>query len=112
MSFEWDILGYDTDYIWLQLVIDNPWDVSADGQFDTIFVTFWGTEYFKSINNKEVRYGTVISQKIFRQISTGAASSLDGLDFSMGIFGLDFLMILPFVTLGSLLPTWMFVNAL
>lgn len=31
VKFEWDILGYDSDFIWLQLIIDNPWDVAADG---------------------------------------------------------------------------------
>lgn len=36
VEFEWDILGYDNNYIWLQLYIKNPWDVAADGQFDTI----------------------------------------------------------------------------
>ena len=61
-----DILGYDTEYIYLQLYIKNPWEVSADGQFDTITVTFWGTEYFKSISNKEVRYGTKLTHKLFR----------------------------------------------
>lgn len=66
VEFEWDILGYDNDYIWLQLYIKNPWDVAADGQFDTISVTFWGTEYFKSVNNKEVRYGTTLKHKLFR----------------------------------------------
>ena len=29
--FEWDIHGYDSDYIWLQLFIKNPWDIAADG---------------------------------------------------------------------------------
>ena len=60
VQFEWDILGYDDNFIWLQLLFQNPWEVAADGQFDTIFVTFWGTEYFQSINGKEVRYGETI----------------------------------------------------
>ena len=93
--------------------IKNPWDVAADGQFDTISVTFWGTEYFKSLNNREVRYGTVISHKIFRQINPAASKQIDDIDFGDGLFMFGFLfMILPFVTLGSLLPTWMFINAL
>ena len=36
VDFEWDIYGYDNDYVWLQLNIKNPWDVAADGQFDNI----------------------------------------------------------------------------
>ena len=73
VDFDWDIHGYDNNYVWLQLFIKNPWDVAGDGQFDNIYVTFWGTEYFKSINNKEVRYGTTISYPIFRQISPSSA---------------------------------------
>ena len=29
--FDWDILGYDNYYIWLQLNIKNPWDVASSG---------------------------------------------------------------------------------
>jgi hypothetical protein len=77
VNFDWDILGYDTEYIYLQLYIKNPWEVSVDGQFDTITVTFWGTEYFKSISNKEVRYGTTLSHKLFRQISPTGGEQVD-----------------------------------
>lgn len=62
-------------------MIDSPEDVSADGELDTVSVTFWGTEYFKSITNYEVRYGTQISKQIFRQISPAAASEIDDFDF-------------------------------
>ena len=34
------------------------------------------------------------------------------MNIGSGLFGLGFLMILPFVTIGSLLPTWMFINSL
>jgi len=112
VDFDWDILGYDEKYIWLQLYIRNPWEVAADGQFDTIYVTFWGTEYFKSINNKEVRYGTTIEHQIFRQINPSAAKGIDEMNFSKGMAFFSFVIILPFVSIGSLLPTWMFINAL
>ena len=75
-------------------------------------MTFWGTEYFKSINNKEVRYGTMINHKIFRQISPESAEEIELLDFGPTLMGLSLLFILPFVTIGSLLPTWMFINSL
>ena len=65
-EFDWTILGYDSNFIWVQLEIQNPEDVSTNGQFDTISVTFWGTEYFKSATDHEVRYGTTISHPIFR----------------------------------------------
>ena len=80
VEFNWDIHGYDNNFIWLQLDIKNPWDVSASGQFDNIYVTFWGTEYFKAINNKEVRYGTTISHPIFRQINPNMSKEIDGVN--------------------------------
>ena len=67
-EFTWSILGYDSRFIFIQLEIQSPENVSADGQFDTVTVRFWGTEYFKSLTNYEVRYGTTISHPIFRQI--------------------------------------------
>ena len=68
IDFDWDILGFDENRIWLQLYIENPWDVAADGEYDTIYVTFWGTEYFKSTENVPARYGMTIEHKIFRQV--------------------------------------------
>ena len=48
IEFSWDITAYSKDYIWMQLNFVNPWDISNDSQFDTLSVTFWGVEYFKS----------------------------------------------------------------
>ena len=76
-------------------------------------MTFWGTEYFKSSLDKEVRYGETISHKIFRQIGIGASKQIDSLHTTTDTFGaFGILLILPLVTVGSLLPTWMFINAL
>ena len=58
--FKWDIKAYSSDYIWLQLEFENPWDISNDSQFDTLSVTFWGVEYFKSVQAKEVKFGTTL----------------------------------------------------
>lgn len=71
VQFTWDILAYSQDYIWLQLIIENPWQISDDARFDTLSVTFWGVEYFKSFEQKEVKYGTTLYWPILRQISTG-----------------------------------------
>ena len=48
IKFTWDITAYSKNYIWMQLYFENPWDISNDSQFDTLSVTFWGVEYFKS----------------------------------------------------------------
>lgn len=69
INFKWDILAFSSDYIWLQLRIENPWDISDDQQSDTLSITFWGVDYFKSAQNKEVKYGTTLYWPIFRQIS-------------------------------------------
>ena len=48
IDFTWDITAYSRDYIWIQLDFINPWDISNDNQYDTLSLTFWGVEYFKS----------------------------------------------------------------
>ena len=60
IEFTWDILGYSEEFIWLQLVIRNPWDITEETQKDMLSVTFWGTEYFRSVQGKEVRFGTTL----------------------------------------------------
>ena len=30
VEFTWDMIGYNQDYIWLQLTFLNPWDISDD----------------------------------------------------------------------------------
>ena len=66
-DFKWNVLGFDTDFFWIQIDFDDPKLVAATG-VETLSVTFWGTEYFKSYQNVEVRYGTTLYWKIFRQI--------------------------------------------
>ena len=48
VEFKWEVMGYNKDYIWLNITFVNPWELSDDMQYDVLSVTFWGTEYFKS----------------------------------------------------------------
>ena len=46
---EWDITHYSSELIWLQLMIENPEELSSSLSInDYISVTFWGTDYFVS----------------------------------------------------------------
>ena len=91
----------------------NPWEISNDSQFDTLSVTFWGVEYFKSYQNKEVKFGTTLYWPILRQISPSEQETVDNLNSILDTlwFG-TMLLILPVITAGSLLPTWIFINSL
>lgn len=75
-------------------------------------VTFWGTEYFRSVQGKEVRFGTTLYQPILRQIKLDDAGAVDNLSYLNSWFLASILLIGPFASLGSLLPTWMFINSL
>ena len=113
INFTWDITAYSKEHIWLQLTFQNPWDISNDSQFDTLSITFWGVEYFKSHQNKEVLFGTTLYWPIFRQISASEKETIDSLDDILDVVWIStMLLILPAITAGSLLPTWMFINSL
>ena len=72
---------------------------------------FWGTEYFRSWQGEDVRFGTKLEWPITRQIDPKLAGSL-------GIFGhlvkittaVGVTAVAAFT--GRLLPTWMFINSL
>jgi len=115
LEFTWDIVEYDEDVIKLRLVFENPDEVSSDFTFDTLSVTFWGTQFFKNKKDKEVLYGTTLYWPLARQFDSAESQdivvSLTQTLVSAGV--LPFLcLILPALTAGSLLPTWMFINSL
>ena len=113
VHFTWDITAYSKDYIWIQLDFINPWEISTDSQFDTLSLTFWGVDYFKSYQNKEVKFGTTLYHPIFRQVSASEKEAIDQLHLAVDqMFIGIMLMVLPVITVGSLLPTWMFINSL
>lgn len=42
LEFTWDMEEYSTDYIYIQLTFEEPWNVSTNMAYDTLSVTFWG----------------------------------------------------------------------
>ena len=113
VEFTWDLIDYERDYIWLQLTFLNPWDISDSAQFDTLSVTFWGVDYFKSYQDKEVLFGTTLYWPLFRQIDPNQKEAIETMDSFLSVFTIaTILLILPVITAGSLLPTWMFINSL
>ena len=54
----------------LQLDIKNPESIADDlGEPDILSVTFWGTNYFKSSEGREVRFGAEVEIGVIRQIN-------------------------------------------
>ena len=65
--FSYEIVSYSSEYIDLQLDIENPEDIGEDyGRPDRLTVTFWGTEYFESRSGVEVKYGMELEVGIMR----------------------------------------------
>ena len=58
-------------------------------------------------------YGTTLYWPIMRQVSRSEKQSIDSIHSALGLVALaTLLFILPIITAGSLLPTWMFINSL
>lgn len=68
IEFSWHVVGYTNDFIYLKIDYENPWDISDSPGLDTLSVTFWGTNFFKSKENKDVRFGTTLYWPIIRQM--------------------------------------------
>ena len=70
LQFSWDIEEFTEDYIWIKVNFQNPTKVSEGLELDTLSITFWGVDYFKSKSNKEVEMGMTIFQSLPRQFSS------------------------------------------
>ena len=109
LDLQWEMLDFNRDQIWIQLYFENPPRVSENILHDTLEVYFWGTEYFRSWQGEDVRFGTKLEWPIVRQIDPEIAGFL-------GQFGhivkfsnaLGVMAVVAFT--GRLLPTWMFIN--
>ena len=109
------MVNYSQDKIWIQVYFEYPEHVSEKAVADDLSVTFWGTEFFKAKNGKEVRYGTKIKQKILRVIDPETAGSL-GVTGHMINSGTTFILffgfILALVCTGRLISIFMFMNTM
>lgn len=56
-SFEWDVIDFDENFIWLQIDFENPDNVGTFSSKDYITVTFWGVDFFKSFAEVDVQFG-------------------------------------------------------
>ena len=113
-KFEWDVIDYQENYIWLQVSFKNPDNVGSFYSQDYLSVTFWGIEFFKSFNGIEVEFGTELVWQIQRQVDVTVAGELDMInDFVDGFIVFSSLAAVVFLGMGGrLLPTWMFLNSM
>lgn len=111
VNFTWSLVSYDERQIYIQIDFDYPERISDRDVYDTLEVYFWGTNFFKSADGKEVRFGSKLERKILRQITQETAYWLwhVGLVFVWLIWAVCLFTIL---LTGRLLATWMFLNSL
>ena len=48
VEFKWEVVAFDKDYTTLNITFLNSWDISDGPNIDTLHLTFWGVEFFKS----------------------------------------------------------------
>lgn len=65
----WSLLTSNEDFLVIKLAFDDPNAMSHLEGEPELRVTFWGVDFFKSDNDKPVRFGTSLNWHIFRQIS-------------------------------------------
>ena len=80
-----------------------------------ISITFWGTQFFKSEDGEQVRYGSTIKTSILRQVKPALHDQFQ-LVTSIGMATLaGLLILLAFILLltgDTLLPIWILLNSL
>ena len=64
VPFTWDIASFGDYETMVQLYYRQSDILSFRGQKNRISVTFWGTEFFKSVDDNEVRFGEHIESYI------------------------------------------------
>ena len=114
LNFSWNLQDYTEDHLWIELDFEDPTVVSEDSEFDTLSITFWGTDYFKNEYDEEVEIGTTVFYPLPRQFSSeDEVEEVNEIADSISwIAILSFLLVAPVITAGSLLPFWIFVNSL
>ena len=106
------MIRFTEERIYIQLEFVEPWNISTNMAYDTLSVTFWGIQYFKSWQGVEVLYGTTLYYPLTRQIGPDAEYVGWLAELLKWPVILALLLILPVITAGSLLPTWVFLNSL
>ena len=109
---DWYVLESNAENFKVQIQFDQEDLISTTPQVAYLKVTFWGVDFFQSAKNGEpVRLGTTLEWPILNQITDKQADQMSeyGETIKIAIVGLLAAMI-PFCSLGTLLPTWIFLN--
>ena len=64
MPFTWDITTFGDYDLLIKLYYRQENMQKVRGQKNHVGVTFWGTEFFKSVDDNEVRYGEHVDSYI------------------------------------------------
>lgn len=115
IGFSWSITDYTEDSLKLKIEFDEAESVSSDFEHnDSIVVTFWDTQYFKSKKGAEVPFGSTATWEVIRQMpdydSVSVESALGFSHFLLAVIGLFVFLLILFC--GPLLPIWMFINSM
>ena len=110
---DWYVIESSEELFKVQILFNQEDLVSDEPQtLAKLQLTFWGTEFFKSEKeNTEVRLGTSMEWPILSQVSHDDMQTVDsyGSWIKPAMFALLVAMV-PFCSLGTFLPTWMFLN--
>ena len=48
LEYTWEMVDFNRDWIDIQLIFKEPWNIDTNTEYDTLSVTFWGVHYFQS----------------------------------------------------------------
>ena len=114
LAFTWDVQSFDGRILELQLYIEEPLSVTEGGQFDALYVTFYGTELFKSAETgNEVRFGTQLTWDLYRMMEIDNKEAIEAFNkFFYGLTVTTLVLSIPMLFVRDLLPTMIFFNSL
>ena len=77
-------------------------------------MTFWGTKYFKNVDDVEIPLGAKVKQPILRLVNE---EDIVDIETTQAIYTAPLVAAMSFIVLtafcgGRLLPTWMFLNSM
>ena len=112
LNLTWELLSYDSQFIFIQLEFEHPSRISSSQYYDTLEVHFWGNDFFKSAEDGEpVRYGAMLEHKIVRQVSPKTGRRLSAIANVLACL-IWTVCLFAIILTGRLLPTWIFLNSL
>ena len=108
----WEVFSISEQRLQLQLYFEYPEHVSEHQELDTLEVSFWGVNWFRSEDGEPVRYGSSLESPIVRQLDPETAENINKIVWPT-VFSIKSAILLSIVASGgNLLPTWIFLHAL